>query len=160
MIDLLTDHVDVAQRTRRALDHIYEQLETFRNQSTGLPKLLSILQSLEPSQKRLFQSLLVNLPSEIAWSLGCYFHVLDMTCRSQSFQYRTTTLSSSSSVFEQWHKLEASAVLSRRLRLRFKFSDCMHPVFYYYAFPDTCRCSISPGPGPFPCERGSRLSSG
>jgi hypothetical protein len=129
MMCLLTDRVDAAQRTKRALGHIYERLETFRNQSTDLPKLLSILQSLEPSQKRLIQSLLVNLPSEIARSLGCYFHVLDMTCRSQSFQYRATTLSSSSSVFEQWHKLEASAALSRRLRLWIKFSDFVHAGF-------------------------------
>jgi hypothetical protein len=82
-----------------------------RKSTFSLPKLLSVLDDLEPSQKLLMQTLLVNLPASTVRDLGCYFYLVRLVCRTQVFDHRSSEISSSSNIFEQWHRLELSTTL-------------------------------------------------
>ena len=105
---------DVALQTKRALRQIYDEMTVVRDSALSLPKLMSIIHGLKPTQKRLMQSLLMHIPWTIRQDLGCYFYILMIMGRTQSFQNPSFETRSSRNILDQWHTLEASALLSVR----------------------------------------------
>lgn len=110
----LTMCSDVAVQTKLALRQIYDDMTAVRDCASNLPRLLSIVDGLKPSQKRLLQSLLMHLPRRIRQDLGCYFYIFMIMGRTQSLQNPPLETSSPSDILDQWHVLEASALFSVR----------------------------------------------
>ena len=108
----LTMCSDVALQTKLALRQIYDEMTAVRSSALSLPKLLSIIEGLKPSQQRLMQSLLMNLPGKIRQDLGCYFYIFKIMGRAQSLQNPSLETSSPHDILDQWHVLEASALFS------------------------------------------------
>jgi len=107
----LTVCSDVALQTKLALRQIYDEMTAVRDSALSLPKLMSIIHGLKPSQKRLMQSLLMHIPRTIRQDLGCYFYIVMIMGRTQSLQNPSFETRSSRDILDQWHILEASALL-------------------------------------------------
>ncbi|KAH6882698.1 hypothetical protein BKA58DRAFT_373756 [Alternaria rosae] len=123
---------DTALQTKLALRHIHDEMTAIRSSTSSLPKLLSIRDGLKPSQKRLMQSLLMNLQRRIQQDLGCYFYIVMIMGRTQSLQNPAFETSSSHDILGQWHILEASAL----------FFACNKVHMPQYSHQHTLECHI------------------
>ena len=85
----LTDPVVVAKQTKRALMHMYNKINAVRNSDYNLPKFLSVLDVLTPTERGFLHFVLSNLPPRTMKDLGCYSYVFKIVLDTVTPSYRS-----------------------------------------------------------------------